>query len=100
MPCNSIYSLTHRDGILNRGGIVAKCHSTAGHKSMSPVLDTFGAKSTMPDEKFEAMVRGHFTFVSCFFLFCFIIFFSFCFGFLGGGWVFFFKECTTVKAII
>ena len=63
---------------------------------MSPVLDTFGAKSTMPDEKFEAMVRGHFTFVSCFFLFCFIFFFVL-FWFFGWGGGFFLKNVQQLR---
>ena len=56
--------------MITKGRIVAKCHSTAGEKLKSAILDKLeGTKQTCPDKKFKVMVKGHSSFVSGF---CFL----------------------------
>ena len=38
----------HTDHTLTRGGITAKCHSTAGRKLIAAILDELGKKVNMP----------------------------------------------------
>ena len=49
-PVNSISLIgkAHRNHILTRGGILAKCHSTAGDKLKTAKWDKLGGKIHMP----------------------------------------------------